>query len=142
MSMKILRSLRENGNMLIFILFALSVFIKCVYFHYACFNYVAVSSLWQAPLEFLAFYFAKLLPALFFASFVFLFKFHCLLLFIKLLNKGKLNIIYLLYFFMILLIFLLSSIKKVLLKIFIWLKQLSAFYLYYYQDMLINYTLV
>lgn len=74
MSMKILRSLRENGNMLIFILFALSVFIKCVYFHYACFNYVAVSSLWQAPLEFLAFYFAKLLPALFFASFVFLFK--------------------------------------------------------------------
>ena len=74
MSMKILRSLRENGNMLIFILFALSIFIKCVFFHYACFNYVAVSSLWQAPLEFLAFYFAKLLPALFFASFVFLFK--------------------------------------------------------------------
>ena len=74
MSMKILRSVKNNSILLIFILFALSVFIKCVYFHYACFNYVAVSSLWQAPLEFLAFYFAKLLPALFFASFVFLFK--------------------------------------------------------------------
>ena len=72
--MKILRSIRDNTNWLIFILFALSIFIKCVLFHYACFNYVAVSSLWQAPLEFLAFYFAKLLPALFIASFVLLFK--------------------------------------------------------------------
>lgn len=74
MGMKILRSIRDNSNLLIFILFALSIFIKCVFFHYECFNYVAVSSLWQAPLEFLAFYFAKLLPAMFIASFVFFFK--------------------------------------------------------------------
>ena len=57
-----------------FVLFTLSIFLKCVSFHYSCFNYIAVSSLWQNPFEFFAFYFAKLLPALFFASFVFLTK--------------------------------------------------------------------
>ena len=70
----IFKKLGNNSNWVIFSLFALSIFIKCVLFHYACFNYVAVSSLWHAPTEFLAFYFAKMLPALFFASFVFLFK--------------------------------------------------------------------
>ena len=70
----IFKKLGNNSNWVIFSLFALSIFIKCVFFHYACFNYVAVRSLWHAPIEFLAFYFAKLLPALFFASFVFLFK--------------------------------------------------------------------
>ena len=71
MMKNILQKIGSSSNWVIFSLFALSIFIKCVFFHYACFNYVAFSSLWQEPLEFLAFYFAKLLPALFFASFVF-----------------------------------------------------------------------
>lgn len=70
----IFRKISEKATVLVFALFALTLFVKCVFFHYSCFNYVAGSVLWRNPLEFFAFYFAKLMPALFFASFVFLTK--------------------------------------------------------------------
>ena len=58
----------------IYIAFALAIFIKCVLFHYFCFGYVAVSSLWTSPMDFFSFYVSKLVPAVLIASFVFLFK--------------------------------------------------------------------
>ncbi len=70
---KLLGKINEKVNV-VFLVFTFSIFIKCVIFHYSCFGYVAGSSLWQNPFEFFAFYFAKLLPALFFGSFVFLAK--------------------------------------------------------------------
>ncbi|MBR5167929.1 MAG: sulfatase-like hydrolase/transferase [Salinivirgaceae bacterium] len=58
----------------IYIAFALAIFIKCVLFHYFCYGYVAVSSLWTSPMDFFSFYISKLVPALLIASFVFIFK--------------------------------------------------------------------
>lgn len=58
----------------IYIAFALTIFIKCVLFHYFCFGYVAVSSLWTSPMDFFSFYVSKLVPAMLITSFVFLFK--------------------------------------------------------------------
>ena len=64
----------EINRWTLFSVFGLSIFVKCVLFHYFCFNYVAVSSLWNAPHDFFSFYVAKLLPAVSIASFVFVFK--------------------------------------------------------------------
>lgn len=64
----------EISRWTLFIIFGLSIFVKCLLFHLFCFNYVAVSSLWNAPHDFFSFYVAKLLPALSIASFVFIFK--------------------------------------------------------------------
>lgn len=49
-------------------------FSKLIAFHYICFDYLAFSSIMDKPLEFFAFYFAKLAPAIFIASFVFIVK--------------------------------------------------------------------
>lgn len=64
----------EVNRWTLFSVFGLSIFVKCILFHYFCFNYVAVSSLWNAPHDFYSFYVAKLLPAVSIASFVFVFK--------------------------------------------------------------------
>lgn len=58
----------------IFIVFTLMLFLKCILFHYFCYGYVAVSSLWTSPVDFFAFYVSKLFPAVLIASFVFLAK--------------------------------------------------------------------
>ena len=58
----------------LFAVFGLSIFVKCILFHFFCFNYVAVSSLWNAPHDFLSFYVAKLFPAVSIASFSLIFK--------------------------------------------------------------------
>lgn len=58
----------------IFLVFALTIFVKCILFHYFCYGYVAVSSLWTSTVDFIAFYVSKLFPALLIASFVFLAK--------------------------------------------------------------------
>lgn len=50
------------------------VFLKNLLFHYSCFGYLAFSSLWTVPVDFFAFYLAKLSPALFIASFCLLLK--------------------------------------------------------------------
>ena len=65
-------NINKNSKTIVFFLFAISIFAKCIIFHYSCFGYVAVSSLWHAPAEFMAFYASKLFPAVFIASFVFL----------------------------------------------------------------------
>ena len=58
----------------IFTVFAFTIFLKCILFHYFCYGYVAVSSLWMSPVDFFAFYVSKLVSAVLIASFVFLFK--------------------------------------------------------------------
>lgn len=63
-----------NSLLIFFLIFACTIFLKSILFHYLCFGYVAVSSLWIKPTEFFAFYFSKLTPALFIASFIFITK--------------------------------------------------------------------
>lgn len=58
----------------VFVLFALSVFIKNILFHWECFHSILISSLWHAPYEFFSFWCPKIAVALFFASFVFISK--------------------------------------------------------------------
>lgn len=72
-----LKSFFMKGNRAqwcVFVLFALSILIKCILFHWECFHSVLISSLWKNPLEFIRFWGGKLIPALFCASFVFLSK--------------------------------------------------------------------
>ncbi|MCQ2607074.1 MAG: LTA synthase family protein [Bacteroidales bacterium] len=57
-----------------FFLFFTIIFFKCLAFHYGCFHYLAIGSLISSPSEFFAFYFAKILPAVFIASFLFISK--------------------------------------------------------------------
>lgn len=64
----------KSKNVFVAIIFALTIFIKCVLFHYFCFGYIAVSSLWTAPRSFFEFYITKAVFACFLASFVFLSK--------------------------------------------------------------------
>jgi phosphoglycerol transferase MdoB-like AlkP superfamily enzyme len=58
----------------LFLLFAISIFLKGVIFHWFCFHSVILSSLWHHPLEFIRFWGGKLIPALFLGGFVFLFR--------------------------------------------------------------------
>jgi|GEM_PF-3028349 len=58
----------------VFSLFAFTIFIKGVLFHWNCYHSVLISSLWHAPAEFFRFWGGKLMPALFLAFFVFLSK--------------------------------------------------------------------
>lgn len=64
----------EVNRWTLFAVLGLSIFVKCILFHYFCFNYVAVSSLWNAPHDFFSFYVAKLLPAVSITSFTLIFK--------------------------------------------------------------------
>lgn len=70
--MEIIRKKINISDIVFFIVFATTIFIKCVLFHYFCFKYVAVASLYREPTDFFAFYLSKFLPAIFIASFVFL----------------------------------------------------------------------
>ena len=74
--MRFILRINKDLSLCVFGVFALSIFLKCILFHYICFNYIALSSLWNATKEFFAFYLAKLFPAFFIASFVFLTKRH------------------------------------------------------------------
>ena len=58
----------------VFFLFAFTIFIKGVLFHWNCYHSVLISSLWHSPAEFFRFWGGKLIPALFLGSFVFLAK--------------------------------------------------------------------
>ncbi len=64
----------KTADWLTFAIVLAVVFFKSLLFHYSCFGYLAFSSLWTAPVDFFAFYLAKLSPALFIASFCFLLK--------------------------------------------------------------------
>ena len=72
-----IKSFLSKGNRAqwcVFFLFAFTIFIKCVLFHWECFHSILISSLWHAPAEFFAFWCPKIAVALFFASFVFVSK--------------------------------------------------------------------
>ncbi len=60
------------ADWLTFAIVTIVIFLKNILFHYSCFGYLAFSSLWTAPVDFFAFYFAKLSPAVFIASFCFI----------------------------------------------------------------------
>ena len=57
-----------------FVLFAFSLFLKCVLFHWDAFESLLISSLWKDTLSFYKFYMAKLLMPLFISSFIFISK--------------------------------------------------------------------
>lgn len=65
---------KNKHSVIVFITFTLLILLQCIVFHYSCFRYIAFSSLWHAPTEFIAFYASKLLPAVFISSFIFLTK--------------------------------------------------------------------
>lgn len=58
----------------LFLLFAFSIFLKGIIFHWFCFHSVILSSLWHHPLEFVRFWGGKLIPALFLGGFVLIFR--------------------------------------------------------------------
>lgn len=64
----------DKQSLTLFSVFFFSIFLKCLLFHYSCFNYIAVRSLLRNPFEFFTFYSCKILPAIFISSFVFLFS--------------------------------------------------------------------
>ena len=71
------KSFFAQGNRVqwcVFCLFALTIFSKCVLFHWNCFHSILISSLWRAPFEFFSYWCPKIAVALFFASFVFVCK--------------------------------------------------------------------
>ncbi|MDD6001274.1 MAG: sulfatase-like hydrolase/transferase [Bacteroidales bacterium] len=54
--------------------FALTIFVQCVLFHYLIYKEILLSSLWHSPEDFVRFYLPAATIAVFFSSFVFLFK--------------------------------------------------------------------
>jgi len=76
-TLKSFRTWLHQGNhstWILFVSFAILLFIKCILFHWAAFHSILVSSLWKAPLNFYKFYMAKLLMSLLIASFLFISK--------------------------------------------------------------------
>ncbi len=72
-----IKSFLSKGNRAqwcVFFLFAFTIFIKCVIFHWECFHSILLSSLWHAPAEFFSFWLPKIAVAIFFAGFVFVSK--------------------------------------------------------------------
>ena len=71
-----IKSFLSEGNhaqWCVFFLFALTIFIKCVLFHWECFHSVLLSSLWKEPSDFFAFWLPKLNIAILLASFIYVF---------------------------------------------------------------------
>jgi len=64
----------NHAQWCVFFLFAFTIFVKGVLFHWNCYHSVLISSLWHVPAEFFRFWGGKLVPALFLGSFVFLTK--------------------------------------------------------------------
>ncbi len=64
----------NHAQWCVFFLFAFTIFVKGVLFHWNCYHSVLISSLWHTPAEFFRFWGGKLVPALFIGSFVFLTK--------------------------------------------------------------------
>lgn len=72
-----IKSFLSKGNRAqwcVFFLFAFTLFVKCILFHWDAFHSILISSAWRDPLSFYKFYMAKLLMPLFIASFVFITK--------------------------------------------------------------------
>ena len=72
-----IKSYLSKGNRAqwcVFVLLALTIFIKCVLFHWCCFHSILISSLWKEPLDFFAFWLPKINIAILLASFVFIIR--------------------------------------------------------------------
>lgn len=54
--------------------FALTIFLQCILFHYLIYNEILFSTLWHSPEDFFRFYLSATTIAVFFAAFVFIFK--------------------------------------------------------------------
>lgn len=62
----------SRAQWVVFTVFASTIFVKCVLFHWDAFHSILISSLWKDTLSFYKFYMAKLLMPLFISSFIFL----------------------------------------------------------------------
>ena len=69
---KIRVKLEKHKQSILFALFAILLFIKCLLFHKDAFNVIDVCSFWHNPLSFYKFYMAKLLMPLVLSSFLFI----------------------------------------------------------------------
>lgn len=72
-----LKSFFTQGNRAqwcVFVLFALTIFVKCVLFHWNFFNSLIISGLWNTPIKASIFYLPKIIVAILLGSFVFLSK--------------------------------------------------------------------
>lgn len=84
-----MESFNKNFNLnMAFIFGAFCIFIKCCLFHYLAFNSILVSTIFNDPIRFCAFYLPKLSISIFFALTIFIIRkriwFICVLLFIDL----------------------------------------------------------
>ena len=64
----------KYANVYLFLIFAFSLFVQCVLFHWFAFHSVLISALWKNPLRFWAFYLPKISISLIISCFVFVFK--------------------------------------------------------------------
>lgn len=64
----------QRNTWILFFLFAFSIFIKCMLFHWFYFHSIIFSGIWLRPWGTFLFYLPKLLVSVLLASFVFLFK--------------------------------------------------------------------
>ena len=71
---KLFLSKGNRAQWCVFFLFAFTIFVKCILFHWECFHSILISSLWAAPYEFIMFWWNKIIPALMLGSFVFISK--------------------------------------------------------------------
>lgn len=72
-----IKSFLTKGNHVqwcVFVLFAFTIFVKCILFHWDIFHSILISSIWSAPFEFIAFWWNKVIPALLLGAFVFISK--------------------------------------------------------------------
>lgn len=71
-----IKSFLSKGNRAqwcVFVLFAFTIFVKCILFHWDIFHSILISSIWKEPTDFFAFWIPKINIALLLASFIFLF---------------------------------------------------------------------
>lgn len=71
---KIKRVNNETKDLLLFMIFVVTLFAKTMIFHLVCFHSVAISALWNAPMEFYMFWGGKIAPILFLGGLFFLTK--------------------------------------------------------------------
>ncbi len=64
----------NNAQWCVFILFAFTIFIKCVLFHWTCFHSILISSLWKNPIDWWLFYLPKIAFSVIIASVIFITK--------------------------------------------------------------------
>lgn len=74
--MEFIKKCRNNkyANIILALVFALTLFLQCCFFHWQAFHNILISALWNDPIAFITFYAPKISISLFVTSIVFLFK--------------------------------------------------------------------